>query len=141
MEEIFFMHMHHLMSFPSSQGVTYVHLLMASRILIISLFLSNAYEYLEEINPSNLSWIITEEKQLLKQLQEDNDVHRKDYLDAIYERLAAEKSVDKAIIVKEMNIGKNNAVLGKRLCMSSQSLIARESRDLGFPRDMNILQQ
>jgi len=62
----------------------------------------HAYEYLVEINPSNLSSILTEEKQLLKQMQEDNDVHREEHLDAIYARLAVEKSVDKAIIVKEM---------------------------------------
>ena len=60
------------------------------------------YEYLQEINPDNLSAIITEEKQLLKQLQEDNDLHREEHLDKIYDALAAEKSRDKATIVKEM---------------------------------------
>jgi len=60
------------------------------------------YEYLQEINPDNLSTIITEEKQLLQQMQTDNDLHREEHLDKIYEKLSQDKSTDKATIVKEM---------------------------------------
>ena len=60
------------------------------------------YEYFTGITPDTLQDTITAERQTLKQMQEDNDIHRKEHLDAIQERMAIEKNKPIETIIKEM---------------------------------------
>ena len=60
------------------------------------------FEILYEINADNLDQVITQERQELKQIQEDIDVHRKDHLNRIHERSAAANNKELAQVVQEM---------------------------------------
>jgi len=62
----------------------------------------STYEFLFEITPENLSTVLTQERQSLKQIQSDIDFHREEHLDKICAQAAAEKDVDKERIMKEI---------------------------------------
>jgi len=62
----------------------------------------STFEILYEINVDNIDRMITQERQELKQIQEDIDIHREDHLTKIQERSAADNNKALKTVIKEM---------------------------------------
>jgi len=62
----------------------------------------STYEFLFEITPENISTVLTQERQSLKQIQSDIDFHREEHLDKICAKAAIDKDADKERIMKEI---------------------------------------
>jgi len=92
-----------------------------------------SFEFCFEITQENISSTLTQERQLLKQIQADIELHREEYLEKLCERAAAEKDKETAIIMKEIKNREKQKRSWQKISYVTKSKSNGVSR-LGIPR-------
>jgi len=93
------------------------------------------YEYMLEITPDNINQLITEERQALRQIQEDIEIHREEHLDKLREHYASQQQKDKSVVVTEMKNREKQKRAWNKIAFVTKSRSNGVSR-LGIPQGM-----
>jgi len=93
------------------------------------------YEYIMEITPNNINQLITEERQSLRQIQEDIEIHREEYLDKLREHYSSQQQKEKAVVVTEMKNREKQKRAWNKIAFVTKSRSNGVSR-LGIPQGM-----
>ena len=96
----------------------------------------NTLELEYEINPDNLEAVLTEERQLLKQIQSDIEVHRDEHLLKLHKKLSEELNKDLATVIKEMRHREKQKRAWQKISFVTKAKSRGTISRLGIPKGM-----